>query len=108
MTKKKNNPPKKKRYGLSPWTTRRNAREFVDFNYLDKLSEEELDWLDKFSREYYQASFKNTDEDKHGTQEQRRDVYRNNNYRNNDIWNKGDRSPEDYTDISIKAPEGED
>lgn len=32
--------------------------EFVDHDYLDKLSKEELEWLQKFDREYYSGLFK--------------------------------------------------
>lgn len=88
----------KKRYGLSKAHTKKKAREFVDQDYIDKLSEEEKDWLDKFNREYYQNSFsKNDEENFHKKGEERRKAYGRENARNRDMWNKFDRSPGDLT-----------
>lgn len=32
--------------------------EYIDYDYLDQLSEEELDWLNKFTEEFHKASYK--------------------------------------------------
>lgn len=92
--------PRKKRYALSKHHARAHVREFVDFDYLDKLSKAELDFLEKFSREYYQATFKNTHRDLHNRQAARRDVYGANNARRRDMWNKFLRAGGDPIDLS--------
>jgi hypothetical protein len=95
---------KKKRYGLSPYTTRKHAKEFVDFDYLAKLTPRELDWLDKFSREYYQTAFKNTHRDLHNSQTERRELYNTNNARRRDVWTQFTRTGSD----SELLPDNED
>jgi hypothetical protein len=108
VTKKKSK-PKKPQYGLCKYTTRKNARSFVDFDYLDKLSPEELKWLDQFSQEFYQSRFKKfrPDLDLHHTQELRRAVYRANNERNRDVWNEFLRVPIDLTDAIEMDPQSD-
>lgn len=32
---------------------KKSAQEYVDYDYLDKLSDEEKQWLDRFSKQYY-------------------------------------------------------
>lgn len=81
---------KKVRSGLLKHHTRKDAREFIDFDYLGKLSEAELDWLNKFSQEYYQRRF---DEDSTATKEDKREAAQRENERNRDIWNTGHRDP---------------
>jgi hypothetical protein len=39
-------------------------KEFIDFDYLDKLSPEETQFLASFAKEYYHASFETTEETK--------------------------------------------
>lgn len=57
-----------------------NRREYIDYDYLDKLSPEEKDWLNQFTKEYHIASF-NKDESKRLIKDTR-EIYRNNNSRN--------------------------
>lgn len=54
----------------------------IDYDYLDKLSSEELDWLNKFSDEYIGASFNNDGTDIDQTPEGRKAAYDKNNARN--------------------------
>lgn len=70
-----------KRYNL------RIRQEDIDFDYLKKLSKEELSWLNRFMEEYNNASFKHDVID--DTLETRRRAYRRNNYRNRDIYSRG-------------------
>lgn len=64
----------------------RIRQESIDFDYLEKLSKEDLDWLNRFMEEYNNASFKHDTID--GAVETRRKSYRTNNYRNRDIFSR--------------------
>lgn len=85
---------KKPRYGLSPNFAKKGAKEFIDFDYLSSLSDDELDFLAKFSAEHYQNTFHNTENDfaERGSQ-QRKDCYSRENARNRDIWSAFYRLP---------------
>ncbi len=78
-----------KHRGLKQRSHRKPARGFVDFDYLDKLTEEEMRWLEKFSQEYYRAYFKNDGTDFHPPKTaERTECYGANNARNRDMWSK--------------------
>ena len=62
---------------------KKKLKGMVDYDYLDKLSEEEKKWLDKFSSEYYGANLKN----KNLSAEERKQIFDANNARNRDLWN---------------------
>lgn len=80
---------KKRRYGLEKWTTKKHAREFVDFDYLDKIKDPEvLDWLNRFSAEYYQVTIAKDDTALHKTQEEKRKLYNTNNARYRDVMHQ--------------------
>lgn len=49
---------KSSRKGYSFKQHPKERREFIDYNYLDKLSKEELDWLGNFTDSYYGAGYK--------------------------------------------------
>ncbi len=91
---------KRPRYGLSRRHTRKHARDYVDQDYIEKLSEKEKDWLDKFNREYYQNKFSNTAADLHDTKEEKRVCYGAENARFRDMFTKFYRVPGDTTTIS--------
>jgi len=82
---------------------RKPVREFTDYDYLDKLSPEEREWLNKFSLEYYQAALggKKTLHPK----AKHKSCYDANNARNRDIWHKADRQPEVLDDQDDDEPE---
>lgn len=69
---------------------RRHVRDFVDFDYLKKLSPEEMLWLEKFSNEFYRAHFRK-DVDHVHNDDARQQLYQTNNERHRDIWSHGDR-----------------
>jgi hypothetical protein len=99
---------KPRKYGLSKNHTRKNAREFVDFDYVEKLSDEEREFLERFSREFYQGGPRKGDPNAvHATDEQRKATYRANNERNRDVWNKFQRLPLDMSDCVVD-PDSED
>lgn len=63
--------------------------ELLDYDYLDKLNDEELAFLDKFNKEYIIASLAENNEDNlHNTPELKKDCYDRNNARNRDILTK--------------------
>lgn len=64
----------------------RIRQEDIDFDYLKKLSKDELCWLNRFMEEYNNASFKHDLID--GAIESKRFSYRKNNYRNRDIYSR--------------------
>lgn len=68
----------------------------MDFDYIAKLSPEELEFLNKFSDEYYNNHFRRDGTDLHDD-EQRRACYRTDYRRQQDQWNKLKRMPNDYT-----------
>lgn len=73
---------------------RRGVREYADWDqkYLDSLSDEELAWLAEFSREYYLASFdKSPGRSKNRGERRRKEIYRNNYMRNNDVFSQCER-----------------
>ena len=59
------------------------VKEYVDYDYLHQLDIETLEWLSKFSDEYYGARFTGT-EHIHPA-EYRKDIYNANNARGRDI-----------------------
>lgn len=48
---------KKKRNSLNPEHSPKSRREFIDYDYADKLDDESLDFLKKFTDEFYGGSF---------------------------------------------------
>jgi hypothetical protein len=68
-------------------------QEFMDYDYLDQLSEKELQFLADFTDEYYNASVgKQSDNGKnnrfHKSKELVKECQTNNNKRNNDLYGK--------------------
>jgi hypothetical protein len=80
---------KKTHYALDQRYARPNVREFIDFDYINKLSESEKAWLNEFSKGYYSADLKNskifTDS------ETKRQLFGANNARLRDTYNKATR-----------------
>lgn len=62
-----------------------NRIEFSDYDYLDKLSPSELEWLKKFHQEYNQGDL-NRKENLHTTKKLKKDCYDRNNQRNRDLF----------------------
>lgn len=89
---KKNMRSKTKYPALNKKLNVKVRQELIDYDYLDKLSEEEKKWLNKFTEEYVNASFKKTEsgnyssKNLHRKKTQRKDCYDRNNKRNADIF----------------------
>lgn len=66
----------------------RVKQEYIDFDYLDKLNKEELQWLNKFADEYINASFSKDEENIDETAEGRKASYDRNNARNRCLYGR--------------------
>jgi hypothetical protein len=105
---KKRKPPKK-RFGLSKRHTYKYARDFLDFDYLDELAAKDpkaLEWLRKFSAEYYQNTFVRNGRDLQDD-EKRRACYRATNERQRDVWNQFSREFDDEEELAKQQEEDE-
>jgi len=58
----------------------------IDYDYLDQLNDEELQWLNKFSEEFINARFQGDDSDIDKTAEGRKAAYDRNNARNRCLY----------------------
>ena len=87
---KKNRRSETKHPALKPELNLKSRYELIDYDYIKKLSEEEKDWLNKFTEEYVNASINTEDLSKnlHNTDELKKDCYKRNNARNRDILTK--------------------
>ena len=72
---------------LKPELNLKSRYELIDYDYIDKLSENNKAWLNKFTEEYVNASLdsQNIEKNFHCTDELKKDCYRRNNARNRDI-----------------------
>lgn len=65
----------------------RSRTDLIDYDYLDKLSPKELDWLNRFTAEYVGADFRH-DRKLHKSKKARRECYNANNARNRCVLTK--------------------
>lgn len=94
---KKNNPIKRKspkaknkrsrnKYpALDPKYNLKSRSDLYDFDYLDKLSDKEKEWLNTFSEEFNNANFNHGKKILHKSKLLKKDCYGMNNRRNRDI-----------------------
>lgn len=68
----------------------KSRTESIDYDYVNKLSDKDKAWLNKFTEEFVNASFDttNTRRNLHKSKEGRRDCYNRNNARNRDVLTK--------------------
>lgn len=66
----------------------KTRQELIDYDYLDKLSPKEKEWLNKFTAEYVNADLdrKNFNNNIHNTLELKQDCDRRNNVRKKDLY----------------------
>ena len=84
--KKVSRKAKAKNSSLEPKYTLKSRLELLDFDYLDKLSEKDLEFLNKFASEEIHASFSdNNKENLNKTAAEKQEIYRRNNSRNADV-----------------------
>lgn len=88
---KKQQSPKKGRRSrtkfpaLKPELNLRSRYELIDYDYVDKLSDKDKEWLNTFSEEYINANFNHGKKILHKTQPLKKNCYDRNNARNRDI-----------------------
>jgi len=72
---------------LKPELNLKTRYELIDYDYINKLSQSEKEWLNKFTEEYVNASLntENLEQNLHNTDQLKKDCYRRNNARNRDI-----------------------
>jgi len=97
---------------LNPALNLKSRTELLDYEYLDKLSEQELEWLNKFTEEYVHANLDTGRPRKnlHRTKAMRKDCYDRNNARNRDVLvrQKAQNKNIYLDDIKSKGKEEED
>lgn len=72
---------------LKPKYNSRVRQEYLDYDYLDKLNEEELNWLNKFTAEWNNAEIKEGDPNAiHDYSKHKKEIFDRNNARNRDLY----------------------
>lgn len=76
---------------MDPRLNLKSRTELLDYDYLGKLNESELTWLNKFTEEYVHASLnsKSPKSNLHRNKKMRKDCYNRNNSRNRDVLTRG-------------------
>ncbi len=89
-SKKKNRRQEKKYPNLNKQVNLKSRQQLLDYDYLSKLTHKEKKWLDKFSKEYINASLdaKKLEKNLHNTPKLKKDCYDRNNARNRDLFFK--------------------
>lgn len=71
---------------LTPSLNLKTRQDLIDYDYLNKLNEDEMDWLNKFSQEFIVATLDSKPKNnKHNTKALAKDCYDKNNSRNRDV-----------------------
>jgi hypothetical protein len=86
MQKKTTKRSKAKYPNLEPRLNSRVRQELIEVDYLHKLNEDELEWLNKFNGEYVNASFNRDGSDIDSSDAGRKASYDRNNARNRDLY----------------------
>lgn len=63
-------------------------QDLIDQDYIEKLSEEEKDWLNRFNEEYVNAKMDHKGKKLHRTKKMRKTIWKLNNDRNQDAYSK--------------------
>lgn len=88
MKKKKTRRSSKKYPALIPEMNLKTRQELIDYDYIDKLSESEKAWLNKFTEEYVGANLdrENFKNNLNNTKEMKQGIDKMNNLRKFDIY----------------------
>lgn len=92
---------------LDPAFNLRSRADLIDYDYINKLSEEEKKWLSDFTEEYTNANFNHSGKKLHKTKLQKRDCYNKNNSRNRDILTRAKASGTMIYLEDLKSTEGQ-
>jgi hypothetical protein len=88
MAKKQSRRDKRKYAALDPQFNLKIRQELIDYDYVEKLSDEEKDWLNRFTEEYVGANLNHKGKRLHKTKKLVKDCYDRNNARNRDILSR--------------------
>lgn len=86
--KKKNRRNSDKYPALKPELNLKTRSDLIDYDYIDKLSDKEKEWLNSFTEEYTCANFNHKGKKLHKTKALKKDCYNRNNQRNRCILTK--------------------
>lgn len=95
MAKKPTRRSKEKYPALIPHLNLRTRFEEIDYDYVDQLSESEKDFLNRFTEEYTNASFKHKNK-VHKKKKDELESYKRNNDRNKDVLTRAKASGKIY------------
>lgn len=70
--------------GLDKRVNARTRHEYIDFDYVDKLSDKEKEWLSNFNEEFMSGNFQHKGKIFHKSKKSKRECYSRNNARNRD------------------------
>lgn len=87
-SKKGTRQQKRKAIGLDQGAHRPIRRELVDYDYTDKLNDEQKDWLHRFTEEEVAANLQHRGEKFNKTEKEKKRIWKKNNDRNNDHYAK--------------------
>lgn len=73
---------------LDPRFMLKNRQELIDYDYLHKLSDEELKFLNTFTEEFVGARLNHPGDVLHNSKELKKDCFDRNNARNRDIFTR--------------------
>lgn len=88
MEKKKTKRSAARYPALRPELNPRTRYELLDYDYLDKLDESEMQWLQDFTEEYTHANFNHPGRRIHKGKKYKKDCYDRNNARNRCMWSR--------------------
>lgn len=88
VTEKPTKRSSRKYPALDPSVNLKSRIDLIDYDYVDKLSEKDKEYLNKFTEEYIIASFKKGKKRLHTKKEHEKDAYDRNNARNRCIYTK--------------------
>ncbi len=95
MSKKPSRRSKEKYPALIPHLNLRTRFEEIDYDYINQLSDEDKEWLNRFTEEYTNASFKHKNR-VHKKKKDKLEAYKRNNDRNKDILTRAKASGKIY------------
>ena len=84
-SKKPNRRSNAKYPALDPKYNLKSRSELIEADYIERLSDSEKDWLNRFNEEYVNANFKHKGATIQKTKAYKKDSYHRNNARNRDI-----------------------
>lgn len=86
MSPKKSRRVKSKFSALKKEYTLKTRLELLDYDYVDKLSDKDKQWLANFTDEYLHVNFNHSGKKFYKSKTKKREIYNQNNSRNRDIF----------------------